>query len=84
MSSFGFNNVLCGQITADPNVDKCDRKLRFYHAPIDACYRFKNSTYRIKNLKYFSEDACQKPEKKIESFYSTLAALGQFQLLRAK
>jgi hypothetical protein len=79
MSSFGFNNVLCGQITADPNVDKCDRKLRFYHAPIDACYRFKKQYFSNKKFKkYFSEDACQKPEKKIESFYSTLAALGQF------
>ena len=45
MSSFGFNNVLCGQITADPNVDKCDRKLRFYHAPIDACDRFENTVF---------------------------------------
>jgi len=60
MSSFGLNNVLCGQITADPNVDKCDRKLRFYHGPKDVC---------------ISGDDCQKPEKKIESFYSTLAAL---------
>ena len=46
MSSFGFNNVLCGQITADPNVDKCDRKLRFYHAPIDACNRFEIQYFR--------------------------------------
>jgi hypothetical protein len=74
----GFNDVLCGQITADPNVDKCDRKLRFYHAPIDACYRFQKKYFSNKNLKYFSEDPFQKPEKKNESFYSTLAALGQF------
>ena len=78
MSSFGFNNVLCGQITADPNVDKCDRKLRFYHAPKDACNRFEIQYFFNKKLNYFSEDECQKPEKKIESFYSTLAALGKF------
>ena len=78
MSSFGFNNVLCGQITADPNVDKCDRKLRFYHAPIDACNRFEIQYFRKYDFLFFSEDECQKPEKKIESFYSTLVALGKF------